>query len=573
MSSEVRYWAKFNYEITSQVQDIVAREEKLRISREMVNTLVRDYNDIIRSLSPNEFRLFRERIAILDKKVHPGLTSLHWSSKGLIDYFVIECRKFCKEVQSVIEDFKRNVAKINEICATIGNTELAKIETKKIYSDGQFEKSQSKHRTTVRQKLQTYNDDLVRMMQHIHQYFATDSEDIQKEWRAFVGKVQGKIESSLHTTVKRSLYRISTAINGDKRNQDTSINPIFSVNLVLESVEDYEHTQPSLKPSVKELSDVIEKVVSQLLRIISIVPMLEIQLADGNTLTEEVQDSLKKNEKRNEKANNYYESVKDDSEIISLRETIMNGITKINSEVISYISKWDEDFKSIWTVDKDKAIKRFHQPVDRPVISFKKEIEKYKDHQIEIQRRESSRIIGYLQLDCQPLKQTLVGECNTWQNKLLELLHSIAWKELQKIYAIFDSTYKQLNEDPVSLDMLSKKLDVLKKIQIDYPKAQQRFATIGEQYKLLDEYEYTVKDDESDKLAKLIEKGDEFSKFLLRAKKALDITRNSLVPLTTRSAHKNEKIFEKTTIGLFVQQNWRQSNSCSVNKMIANFPV
>ena len=53
---------------------------------------MRDYNRIINMLSADERGLFRERIRFLDKKVQPGLLKLTWSSKGISEYYVADCR-------------------------------------------------------------------------------------------------------------------------------------------------------------------------------------------------------------------------------------------------------------------------------------------------------------------------------------------------------------------------------------------------------------------------------------------------------------------------------------------------
>jgi len=64
----------------------------MRNLREHVLLVVRDYNRIIGKLSADERGLFRERIRFLDKKVQPGLLKLTWSSKGISEYYVADCR-------------------------------------------------------------------------------------------------------------------------------------------------------------------------------------------------------------------------------------------------------------------------------------------------------------------------------------------------------------------------------------------------------------------------------------------------------------------------------------------------
>ncbi len=82
------------------------KREQLRILRENVILVMRDYNHIISNLQPRERALFRERIRSLDKKLQPGFTKLTWESDGVLEYFVVECRAHAYKVLSLINNYK-----------------------------------------------------------------------------------------------------------------------------------------------------------------------------------------------------------------------------------------------------------------------------------------------------------------------------------------------------------------------------------------------------------------------------------------------------------------------------------
>lgn len=56
---------------------------------------------ILRVLSPEERKLFRDRIRQLDKKIQPGLLKLTWSSKGHTDLFLQDCRIQAGKVEAL----------------------------------------------------------------------------------------------------------------------------------------------------------------------------------------------------------------------------------------------------------------------------------------------------------------------------------------------------------------------------------------------------------------------------------------------------------------------------------------
>ena len=76
--AEISYFQRLKCDIPFHIQELYAKKEELRILRENVLLVVRDYNSISGSLSPQETLLFRERIKFLDRKVNPGLTNLNW---------------------------------------------------------------------------------------------------------------------------------------------------------------------------------------------------------------------------------------------------------------------------------------------------------------------------------------------------------------------------------------------------------------------------------------------------------------------------------------------------------------
>jgi dynein heavy chain len=78
---EISCFQKLKCDSPFHIQDLYLRKEELRVLRENVLLVVRDYNCIIQTLQSNDIQLFREKIKFLDRKLKPGLTSLTWYLK------------------------------------------------------------------------------------------------------------------------------------------------------------------------------------------------------------------------------------------------------------------------------------------------------------------------------------------------------------------------------------------------------------------------------------------------------------------------------------------------------------
>ncbi len=106
MFCEMHYWERMRFELPHYSRELYMKKEQLRVLRENVLLVMRDYNHIIGNLQPRERALFRERIRSLDKKLQPGFTKLTWESDGVLEYFVVECRTHAYKVLTLINNYK-----------------------------------------------------------------------------------------------------------------------------------------------------------------------------------------------------------------------------------------------------------------------------------------------------------------------------------------------------------------------------------------------------------------------------------------------------------------------------------
>jgi dynein heavy chain len=126
---EVKYWEKFRgeYNIPYVAKDMSERAEPLRVLRENVMLVVRDYNQILDALSPEERRLFAEHLRRVDRKVAPGLNKLTWVSKSIKEGFVKTCRDQCRDTYDLVLKFHENHRRILALCRKIAFTPLVEI--------------------------------------------------------------------------------------------------------------------------------------------------------------------------------------------------------------------------------------------------------------------------------------------------------------------------------------------------------------------------------------------------------------------------------------------------------------
>ena len=116
---EVNYWERQNFDMpySKDVIELASNAEKLRVLRQTIGLVVRDFNAIVLKLNEEELALFGERIFFVERKLKPGIDKLTWASKPqILQTYAKDCRRYCNEVYQTAIKFKANHRTIMENC-------------------------------------------------------------------------------------------------------------------------------------------------------------------------------------------------------------------------------------------------------------------------------------------------------------------------------------------------------------------------------------------------------------------------------------------------------------------------
>ena len=161
---EMSHWERLRFEMPHYAMEVYSKCEQLRILRENVMLVVRDYNSIISSLQPKERALFKERIRSLDKKIKPGFSKLTWVSEGVLDYFIPDCRVHAYKIRNLIKGYKESNRKIGSDCHKMSEMLLVRLDGKRVYENDEFATEQYKHCMSVKDKLLATYDNIISIM-------------------------------------------------------------------------------------------------------------------------------------------------------------------------------------------------------------------------------------------------------------------------------------------------------------------------------------------------------------------------------------------------------------------------
>jgi dynein axonemal heavy chain len=545
MFCEVRGWQQLgsDFPVPYAALDMSHKEEPLRIVRECVSLVVREYNTIIDALTTSERRLFHEHLRQIDQKLGPGLSKLTWGHKHIKNYFVRACLGKCREVYDIAQRFKANDARIKQLLQHISGSSLVDIEKNIVYNEAVFEQRQLRHQSQMKDKLQESNNTLVQTVTASYQFFHDHPSAVQYQWHKYVRAVDKKLDDALRSAVRHSLLDLSRAINGDAKSGGP--HPLFKMNLTLDEVKGH----IEFRPSADELSNMVKQVSRQAITCIKIIPRLvdalgdaagryvpgaenqvqnlnqqqhlqqshqvvvvshhdgTAQNADGSATDDT--DSKKAPEIERPKLPTFYEIISNDSDILKVYVNISHGTSNIAGDLGKIVTHFDR-YQPIWNMDKVAFIRRY-AGTKRELSTFDMDITRYKIHQQDIQSEDPTHNVKFVRIDCTSLKQSLVSHCQQWQLKLTSLLHKLSSAELAEIREIFSGYTAKLTRKPTSIDELGESLTLAQRMRDQLPSIQARFDPLDDRYKCLDKFDVHVSDDEKAQLNGLPDEFEAFS--------------------------------------------------------------
>jgi dynein heavy chain len=113
---EIKYWNKIGSQglinMPIQFARLSTKQDQLRIFRENVMLIVRDYNNIMNMINDREKSLFKEHMAELDKFINRGISFYSWN--GNAESFAIQCRNNCETTLNKIKIFQERNGQISD---------------------------------------------------------------------------------------------------------------------------------------------------------------------------------------------------------------------------------------------------------------------------------------------------------------------------------------------------------------------------------------------------------------------------------------------------------------------------
>ena len=515
--SEGTYWTKLQtlgmVTVNHAITKLLSQKENLRTMRENVMIIVREYNRIIESITPEQKKMFNEHLNELDRVISHGMSRFKWNNQA--NSFLINSKMQCIEIFNKVKKFQRNEKIIKKEYEIMGRTTLTHIG-KELYSLNKFLFEQEKELKKNEDKFKKSFDKICKYLIETYKIFIYQDSEIQSYFLKYVSKLDEEVLSSLKNSVKNTLLDLSKHVKGENKKSDEAqaFVPIFRVYTCINPNE--KNMTIIHDPSALELREGIEKFMTKINLVTKVIERL------GKIFRELRQDYLdnKKNELLQEEASggkakknntynrngggsypsffdefkdpnltrdekierweekwrlqepyketsSYYDKISRSKGIrektSGILETI-EGIQVIFNEEGQYWTR--SEFKTIFNFTKGKKrVFALKSASERDALdTYKNYIENVISNIAQVRKESVQKPQLFIQFDNTKLIDTFLEIGYEHVNEIYKMIVDESRGELDSLYNTFEHVSRELNTDTEDLKVLKEKQELYEKI-------------------------------------------------------------------------------------------------------------
>ncbi|NXM47653.1 DYH8 protein, partial [Gymnorhina tibicen] len=512
---ETKCMMKLGLEVPEQAVKIAIMEDKLKLKKLQLESIVQSYEDL-REKTPNVFvNLLTPKRDKMEGVLRQGLTMLTWSSVTLETFF--------QEADEILHVFRQllrkihilNAVQIGSLLKEISSTSLISlpvdgtVEIKDLLADNEdYTKECAESLNIKSMHIEDAVQELIDLFEKNYEFPSpkpSESAGIKGKHIAFESKEKEKEKTparsddskgsdkeeefkknckdlnayfsrrlllSLQKATRLSLDRIRRRMKVSSKSAD--IIPFLKAEVHLDI--------PNLVivPSLDEIQKAVNRMIHLILEVNRGVAQwgqrhLQKSILKTDPGTKKASAGLrsprkkaKKGEKGTDgtvvrKLKNFYAGVAENetiTKIIVLLSSAGNSLKEGVSEVLQEFDK----YKELWTEDKDTKFQEFFA-TDPTLSEIREEILHYDTFEQEMKKLKPIILLGPIELHTGPLKTALTIEANSWKMVLCRYLNEEYKKKLLDILSFINSHIKKLSRPLTDLDDVRLAMEALCTIQ------------------------------------------------------------------------------------------------------------
>lgn len=195
----------------------------------------------------------------------------------------------------------------------------------------------------------------------------------------------------------------------------------------------------------------------------------------------------------------YFQAISGDPDVKKYSEKILFNLAKTCDKLTSgdLLDPWKQ--KTFFWESEPTMKHKFAKSIldrDEEISNIRDHIEKFEISASDIQAQKTTDKQDCIVIDNTNIKSTIVDILIQWQAALLNAVQEKAINDLNALHSLFQNSEAHLEPTPLDIHHLKKNMDSLAKLKKDKPEIEAKLQPLEEKFKLLEDYQINLKEDE-----------------------------------------------------------------------------
>ncbi|SCL97173.1 dynein beta chain, putative [Plasmodium berghei] len=502
--SEVNFWLKIKDEhifLPNVINEISFHEDRLKISKEYVNRLVRNYNGICMMLNNDQYKIFEFILKNIYNNIENTMFKFNWNKDNIKLNVLFSLLNECINIKTVIATFKKHDEQIKEILNEIEQISIISIDEKRTYTLEEFEEEQNINIETIRSILRDKHTNIIKILKEMLLYIEKYSGKSLNSFKSYIVNVEKTFQKKYFISVKVSLYNYYKLLNDKISNDAVENYPLFKIYVKMnknkELIYDFSH-HPS-----KNLTDGIYKKASDMFynfpKFTKVIfknrqNQIKKKLAfafstpninDKDSANVAQENTLKKNDNNNQ-------CIK----LLNQINTIYNNFMEKLKEKIKWLKYYN---LKLLNLNEDELLHNLYTSEDTMRYIYN-QINIFKNLEESIEQDIDKETILFIEINLSILKEELLSDFKKYKELFLNYINAKCKKKLEELYCFFKENSTNLLKAPADISALKEHNYLLEYCNNNYEQNKKDLDKLEEDYLKLTELKGELNEDEIMKL-------------------------------------------------------------------------
>lgn len=189
-------------------------------------------------------------------------------------------------------------------------------------------------------------------MKDCYVVFKEAPSDVQRSWALYIRKIDRQIESALRQMVKRSMMELSRSIGADVKKETQAL---FKVAIVLEDAPVNGQQQVAFRPTMPDLTNLVNDVSRKLINTVKVIPrltdLLEYKHKKKNAVVVVLNNQEDESVAPVDSASigfdkpNFYDAIANDEDVLKTFVTIIQGMKTVATDMSELVAYWKDAYR------------------------------------------------------------------------------------------------------------------------------------------------------------------------------------------------------------------------------------